>query len=158
MKLATFSHGGGTRIGVVVDEAIVDLSAAEPALPRDMIAFITQGAAALERAAIAAKKSAQRIKLTEVKLEAPIGRPPEFLAIGLNYADHVEETKMKRPEFPMFFNKESSCVTGPGDPIHLPRASSALDYEGELGFIIGRRCRHVLRGRAHECNAWLLVH
>ena len=44
---------------------------------------------------------------------------------------------MKRPEFPMFFNKQSSCVTGPGDPIHLPRASSALDYEGELGFVIG---------------------
>ncbi len=157
MKLATFSHGGGTRIGVVVDEAIVDLSAAEPALPRDMIAFITQGAAALERAASAAKKSGHRIKLAEVKLEAPIARPPEFLAIGLNYADHVEETKMKRPEFPMFFNKQSSCVTGPSDPIHLPRASSALDYEGELGFIIGRRCRHVPRGRAHEVIAGYVI-
>jgi 2-keto-4-pentenoate hydratase/2-oxohepta-3-ene-1,7-dioic acid hydratase in catechol pathway len=157
MKLATFSHGGGTRIGVVVDDAIVDLAAAEPALPRDMIAFITQGASALECAASAAKKSTLRIKLAEVKLEAPIARPPEFLAIGLNYADHVEETKMKRPEFPMFFNKQSSCVTGPGDPIHLPRASSALDYEGELGFIIGRRCRHVPRGRAHEVIAGYLI-
>jgi 2-keto-4-pentenoate hydratase/2-oxohepta-3-ene-1,7-dioic acid hydratase in catechol pathway len=157
MKLATFSHGGGTRIGVVVDDAIVDLSAAEPASPRDMIAFLTQGASALDRAAGAAKKSTNRIKLAEVKLEAPIARPPEFLAIGLNYADHVEETKMKRPEFPLFFNKQSSCVTGPGDPIHLPRASSALDYEGELGFIIGRRCRHVPRGRAHEVIAGYVI-
>src|SRR6202046_3864824 len=159
MKLATFSHGGGTRIGVVVDDAIVDLAAAEPALPRDMIAFITQGASALERAASAAKKSTHRIKLAEVKLEAPIARPPEFLAIGLNYADHIEESKMKRPEFPLFFNKQSTCVTGPHDPIHLPRVSSALDYEGELGFVIGRRCRHVPRDRAHEVIAgYLGVH
>src|SRR5271166_4543759 len=157
MKLATFTHGGGTRIGVVVDDAIVDLAAAEPALPRDMIAFLTAGASALDRAAGAAKKSTHRIKLAEVKLEAPIARPPEFLAIGLNYADHVEETKMKRPEFPLFFNKQSSCVTGPGDPIHLPRASSALDYEGELGFVVGRRCRHVPREHAHEVIAGYLV-
>jgi 2-keto-4-pentenoate hydratase/2-oxohepta-3-ene-1,7-dioic acid hydratase in catechol pathway len=64
---------------------------------------------------------------------------------------------MKRPEFPMFFNKQSSCVTGPGDPIHLPRASSALDYEGELGFVIGRRCRHVPRARAHEVIAGYVI-
>src|SRR6202050_2088315 len=142
MKLATFSHGGGTRIGVVVVDAIVDLAAAEPAFPRDMIAFITQGASALERAASAAKKPAHRIKLAEVKLEAPIARPPEFLAIGLNYADHVEETKMKQPEFPMFFNKQTTCVNAPYDPIHRPRVSEALDYEGELGIVIGKRCRH----------------
>jgi 2-keto-4-pentenoate hydratase/2-oxohepta-3-ene-1,7-dioic acid hydratase in catechol pathway len=157
MKLATFSHGGATRIGVVVDDSIVDLAAAEPDLPREMIAFLRQGAHAIDRAAGAAKKSAHRITLTSVKLEAPIARPPEFLAIGLNYADHVDETKMKRPEFPMFFNKQTSCVTGPGDPIHLPRASSALDYEGELGFVIGRQCRHVPRARAHEVIAGYVI-
>src|SRR5271154_4600816 len=142
MKLATFSHGGATRIGVVVEDSIVDLSAAGPEHPPDMIRFLIEGPFAIDRAAAAAKKSANRIPLASVKLEAPIARPPEVLAIGLNYPDHVEETKMKRPEFPLFFNKQSTCVPGPGDPIHLPRASSALDYEGELGFIIGRRCRH----------------
>ena len=157
MKLATFSHGGATRIGVVVEDRIVDLAAADPQLPRDMIGFITAGASAIDRAAAAAKKSTNRIALKSLKLEAPIGRPPEVLAIGLNYADHVEETHMKRPEFPMFFNKQSSCVTGPGDPIHLPRASSALDYEGELGFVIGRRCRHVPRARAHEVIAGYVI-
>src|SRR6266403_2116460 len=157
MKLVTFSEGGTTRIGVVVDDSIVDLAAAVPDLPREMTAFLVAGPAASERAQRAAKDSASRIPLTSVKLEAPIRRPPEFLAIGLNYADHVEETKMKRPEFPMFFNKQSSCVTGPGDPIHLPRASSALDYEGELGFVIGRRCRHVPRARAHEVIAGYVI-
>ncbi len=157
MKLATFTHGGTTRIGVVVEDSIVDLAAAVPELPREMIAFLAAGGSAIDRAAGAAKNSAHRIALKSVKLEAPIARPPEFLAIGLNYADHVEETKMKRPEFPMFFNKQSSCVTGPGDPIHLPRASSALDYEGELGFVIGRRCRHVPRDRAHEVIAGYVI-
>jgi len=159
MKLVTFTEGGTTRIGVVVDNdnAIVDLAAAVPDLPREMTAFLIAGPAAAERAQRAAKDSANRIPLANVKLEAPIRRPPEFLAIGLNYADHVEETKMKRPEFPMFFNKQSSSVTGPFDPIHLPRVSSALDYEGELGFVIGRRCRHVPRDRAHEVIAGYVI-
>jgi 2-keto-4-pentenoate hydratase/2-oxohepta-3-ene-1,7-dioic acid hydratase in catechol pathway len=122
-----------------------------------MIAFLKDGPHAIDRATGAAKKGAHRIALSTVKLEAPIARPPEFLAIGLNYADHVDETKMKRPEFPMFFNKQTSCVTGPGDPIHLPRASSALDYEGELGFVIGRQCRHVPRARAHEVIAGYVI-
>jgi len=157
MKLVTFTEGGATRIGVVVDDSIVDLAAAAPDLPREMTAFLIAGPAATERAQRAAKDSANRIPLANVKLEAPIRRPPEFLAIGLNYADHVEETKMKRPEFPMFFNKQSSSVTGPFDPIHLPRVSSALDYEGELGFVIGRRCRHVPRDRAHEVIAGYVI-
>jgi 2-keto-4-pentenoate hydratase/2-oxohepta-3-ene-1,7-dioic acid hydratase in catechol pathway len=157
MKLATFTHGGLTRIGVVAGDSIVDLAAAAPELPREMTAFLIAGRAAAEKAASAAKNSAHRIALASVKLEAPIARPPEFLAIGLNYSDHVEETKMKRPEFPMFFNKQSSAVTGPFDPIHLPRVSTALDYEGELGFVIGRRCRHVPRARAHEVIAGYVI-
>ncbi len=159
MKLVTFTESGTTRIGVVVDNdnTIIDLTAAVPDLPREMTAFLIAGPAAAERAQRAAKDSAHRIPLASVKLEAPIRRPPEFLAIGLNYADHVEETKMKRPEFPMFFNKQSSSVTGPFDPIHLPRVSSALDYEGELGFVIGRRCRHVPRDRAHEVIAGFVI-
>jgi 2-keto-4-pentenoate hydratase/2-oxohepta-3-ene-1,7-dioic acid hydratase in catechol pathway len=157
MKLATFSHNGSTRIGAVDDDSMVDLTAAAPELPREMTAFLAAGASALERARDVVKNSTHRIKLATVKLEAPIARPPEFLAIGLNYADHVEETKMKKPEFPMFFNKQSSCVTGPYDPIHLPRVSQALDYEGEMGFVISRRCRHVARDRAHEVIGGYLI-
>ena len=64
---------------------------------------------------------------------------------------------MKKPEFPMFFNKQSTCVTGCGDPIHLPRASDKLDYEGELGIVIGKRCRHVPEDRASEVIAGFLI-
>lgn len=154
MKLGTFTHGGVTRIGVAAGDSIIDLAAAAPDLPREMAAFLAAGPAALERAR---KADGPRLALSQVKLEAPVIRPPEFLAIGLNYADHIAESRMERPKFPLFFNKQSSCVTGPYDPIHLPRVSSSLDYEGELGFVIGRRCRHVPRDRAHEVIAGYLV-
>ncbi len=157
MKLATFTHDGTTRVGVVVDDSIVDLAAAAAELPREMSAFLHAGARALDRARHAAAGSTARIPLARVKLEAPVLHPPEFLAIGLNYADHIAEAKMERPKFPLFFNKQSSCVTGPYDPIHMPRVSTALDYEGELGFVIGRECRHVPRDRAHEVIAGYLV-
>jgi 2-keto-4-pentenoate hydratase/2-oxohepta-3-ene-1,7-dioic acid hydratase in catechol pathway len=121
-----------------------------------MVAFLEAGEPALERARKAAS-SGGGIPLSQVKIEAPIRRPPEFLAIGLNYADHIAEAGMKKPEFPMFFNKESSCVNGPYDPIHLPRVSAQLDYEGELGFVIGRRCRKVPRDRAREMIAGFII-
>jgi 2-keto-4-pentenoate hydratase/2-oxohepta-3-ene-1,7-dioic acid hydratase in catechol pathway len=64
---------------------------------------------------------------------------------------------MATPEFPVFFNKQTTCVTGPGDPIHVPRVSALVDYEGELGIVIGRRCRHVPAARAHEVIAGYTV-
>jgi 2-keto-4-pentenoate hydratase/2-oxohepta-3-ene-1,7-dioic acid hydratase in catechol pathway len=155
MRLATFTHQGSTRIGVVTGDEIADLASAAD-LPRDMITLLAGGPAALERARKAAT-SVPKISLAQVKLEAPIRRPPEFLAIGLNYAGHVAETGREKPSFPIFFNKQTSCVNGPYDPIHLPRVSTNLDYEGELGFVIGRRCRHVPRDRAREVIAGYII-
>jgi 2-keto-4-pentenoate hydratase/2-oxohepta-3-ene-1,7-dioic acid hydratase in catechol pathway len=157
MKLATFTHGTTTRIGVVDDTEIVDLAAAAPELPRDMVAFLEAGAPAVEAARRAADGTRGRIRFGDFRVEASIRRPPKFLAIGLNYADHVAESRMQKPEFPVFFNKQSTCVTGPRDLIHRPRVSTMLDYEGELGFVIGRRCRYVPKERAAEVIAGYLV-
>jgi 2-keto-4-pentenoate hydratase/2-oxohepta-3-ene-1,7-dioic acid hydratase in catechol pathway len=157
MKLCTFQHGGATRVGVVVDGDVVDLAAEAPALPREMTALLAAGGEALHAAANAATKAKRRVPLDELRLAPPILRPPKFLAIGLNYADHVAEAGLETPKLPTVFNKQSTCVAGPHDPVHLPRVSSALDYEGELGFVIGRRCRHVPRARAHEVIAGYLV-
>ena len=87
----------------------------------------------------------------------PVLRPPKILAIGLNYADHIEETGMDTPEFPMFFNKQSTSANGSYAPWHMPRVSDKLDYEGELGFVIGRRCRHVPKERAADVIAGYCV-
>ena len=156
MKLATFTHAGSTRIGVVDADEVVDLSAAAPDLPREMIAFFEAGPDAME-AARAAVSGGARIPLADVKLEAPIARPPKFLAVGLNYADHVAESGMDTPEYPTIFNKQSTCVTGPTDPVHVPKASHVLDYEGELGVVIGRRGRHVSRDDAADYIAGYLI-
>jgi 2-keto-4-pentenoate hydratase/2-oxohepta-3-ene-1,7-dioic acid hydratase in catechol pathway len=94
----------------------------------------------------------ERHPLDEVRLLAPV-LPRKFLAIGLNYADHIAESGMEAPEFPVFFNKQVTCVVGPGDDVHLPRVSNLLDYEGELAVVIGTRCRHVPAERAHEVIA-----
>jgi 2-keto-4-pentenoate hydratase/2-oxohepta-3-ene-1,7-dioic acid hydratase in catechol pathway len=144
MRLATFTHEGTTRIGVVDGDEIVDLAAAAPELPTEMVAFLEAGEPALKTAR-AAVGTGPRLSLADVHLEAPISRPPKFLAVGLNYADHVRESGIDAPKHPTIFNKQSTCVTGPADPIHVPRASHVLDYEGELGFVIGKRCRHVSR-------------
>ena len=154
MKLATFTHDGSTRIGAVDGDEVVDLAAA--GLPADMLRFLEAGRPAL-LAAHRAMDGGFRIPLSSVRLEAPIARPPKFLAVGLNYADHVAESGAQIPKHPTIFNKQSTCVTGPMDEIHLPRASQALDYEGELGFVIGRRCRHVSREDAPDVIAGYLV-
>lgn len=154
MKLATFTHQGRTRIGVVQDGGILDLSAAAPTLPQEMRNFLDAGASAMT-AARAAKGGL--IPLKDVRLEAPVLRPSKFLAIGLNYADHIAETKRDTPEKQLWFNKQTTCVNAPYGSVHLPKVSSALDYEGELGFVIGRKCRHVPKDRAHEVIAGFFI-
>jgi len=157
VKLCTFERGGTLRAGVVQDDAVVDLSVAAPDLPRDAVALLAAGPSALERAKTAAVSARDRLPLASLWLRPPILRPPKFLGIGLNYADHAAESGQKPPAFPIVFNKQSTCVTGPRDPVHMPRVSSALDYEGELGFVVGRRCRHVPRTRAHDVIAGYLA-
>jgi len=155
MKIATFTHGGRRRIGVVEGDSIADVTTTGK-VPTNMIALLSAGPAALDELRRAAA-SAPRLALADVHLDAPVPHPPKFLAIGLNYAGHVAETGREAPQFPVFFNKQTSCVTGPYDPIHRPRVSKTLDYEGELAFVIGRRCRHVPKERAHEVIAGYLI-
>lgn len=149
MRLARFSLGGDdARLGVVLDGSIVDLHDAAPDLPAEMPDLLALGEDGLKRALDAANGGAKRIPLEDVRLMAPIARPPKFLAVGLNYADHVAETGLETPAFPLVFAKMPSCVTGPSDPVERPIASDRLDWEGELAFVISKRCRHVKRADA----------
>ncbi|HEY8488722.1 fumarylacetoacetate hydrolase family protein [Thermaerobacter litoralis] len=88
-----------------------------------------------------------------VRLLAPIARPPKnVMAIGLNYRDHVFEISGRDvPQHPVVFTKAASAVQGPGDPIYThPGVTEAVDYEGELAVVIGRRGRSIPRERARE--------
>nr|WP_067295765.1 fumarylacetoacetate hydrolase family protein [Marinobacterium profundum] len=142
MRLITFEHQGRQSVGALIDDRIID-AAADPELPGDMIALLTAGAPALQRLQQLASEPRASIALDQARLLAPVPRPGKFLGVGLNYADHIQETGLATPEFPTIFNKQTSCVIGPGEAIHKPRISDKLDYEGELAIVIGRRCRHV---------------
>jgi 2-keto-4-pentenoate hydratase/2-oxohepta-3-ene-1,7-dioic acid hydratase in catechol pathway len=157
MKLVTFTDAASTRVGLLDGERIVDLAAAVPDLPAEMCSFLAAGDDALEAARGALAGSAHRLDLADVELQAPVLRPPKILAVGLNYADHVAETGREAPKIPMIFNKQSTAVASPGAAIHVPRASEKVDWEGELAFVIGRRCRHVPRDRAHEVIAGFTI-
>lgn len=151
MKLATFTHRGTTRIGIVREGGVVDLAAAAPELPRDMIGLL-QDEKAMARARDVSSAT-PIIPLTDVMLRAPVLNPGKILAIGLNYRDHVEESGAKLPEHQVWFNKQHNCVQGPYDGIYLPVVSTMLDYEAEMCFVIGKRCKHVPVERAHEVIA-----
>jgi 2-keto-4-pentenoate hydratase/2-oxohepta-3-ene-1,7-dioic acid hydratase in catechol pathway len=140
MKLATFDGRAAWHVGIVDGEEIVDLTAADPSLGA-MTDVLARGPT---DAAAASSATAPRLPLSSVKLGPPVPHPPKFLAIGYNYAAHLEETHMQRPTRQAWFNKQQTSITGPGDPVWIPRiAPDQIDYEGELGVVIGQRCKNV---------------
>ncbi len=145
MKIARFrlnaeAPDAAARLGAVDGSEVVSLDAL--GLGDDAVA-----AALLEPSVRdAALAGAGRWPLADVVLLAPVARPPKFLAIGLNYLDHIAEGGRPVPEFPVFFNKQSTCVNDPNADVPIPPESpEKVDYEGELGVVIGKRSRRVSR-------------
>lgn len=144
MKLVTFSQNGGARLGALKDEQnIVDLNKADARLPADMLAFLEAGDSALQMAKAAIASAKETIPLASVKLLAPIPKPGKILCIGLNYSDHAAESGQPLPDFPIVFAKYANTVIAPGEAIILPHVTDQVDYEAELGFVIGKRGRYI---------------
>ncbi|PPK77944.1 2-keto-4-pentenoate hydratase/2-oxohepta-3-ene-1,7-dioic acid hydratase in catechol pathway [Methylobacter tundripaludum] len=156
MKLVTFTYNHETRVGAVVDGFVVD-GKNNTKIPVTMLEFLGAGSSALDAMRQQIDSGNDRIALDQVKLHAPVPRPGKYLGISLNYADHIEETRLDKPEYPSFFTKQGTCVIGPGDAIHRPKVSDKLDYEGELAFVIGTRCRHVPVDKAHQVIAGFTI-
>jgi 2-keto-4-pentenoate hydratase/2-oxohepta-3-ene-1,7-dioic acid hydratase in catechol pathway len=146
MKLVTFEIGGGLHTGVVVGDEIVDLTAA--GLPSGMIDLIADWPNLAETAAKLAETTKPQFKISHVHLHAPVPNPQKILAIGLNYADHIAESGQAKPDKQIWFAKLPNAVNGPYDPIQIPKASSAIDYEAELVVVIAKRCRHMTKADA----------
>src|SRR5262249_45278644 len=144
MKLATFEESGSARAGLVVGTGIVDLANADPSLPPDMIALIREWPA-LESRVRALASAKPHFALSSVRLKAPVPHPQKILAIGLNYADHIAESGVPKPERQIWFSKLPGAVNGPFDPIQIPKASTAVDYEAEFVVVLGRRLRLVAK-------------
>lgn len=164
MKLATFTHAGKTTTGVQTTRGMVDLHATDAAIPTTMLALLQGGDAMLARAQAAADSGAA-IPMSSVTLECPIPDPPRILAVALNYMDHfyeipdevVKAHNVTPPEIPVIFNKQTTSANGPYSDIDLPEESSQLDYEAELGVIIGKTCRRVSVEQALEVVAGYTV-
>ena len=156
MRLISFTESANTRIGLLQGEHIIDLSRVAPSLPNDMLSFLEAGDGAMLQAAQHTNASGHYSAL-DVAIEAPLKRPPKILAIGLNYRAHAEESNMDIPKHPMVFTKQSTSANGPFAPIHSPTETQMLDYEGELGVVIGKRCRRVSKQDANRVIAGFCV-
>lgn len=146
MRLVSFVHEGLAQVGAMVDGAVVNLTQAMPGHPGDMLALLALGDEGQRLARQACDEARERLPLAGLRLLAPVPRPGKFLGVGGNFESHLREVAhmgMKKPVHQIWFNKQTTCVTGPFDPIYLPRVSDQLDYEGELGIVIGKRCRYV---------------
>jgi len=164
MKIVRFSHNGQTpRLGALMGDRIGDLQsslaatlgkrgvvrAAEIAaalVPQSTRGFLEGGAAS--RDAVAAITEWVTVPATAARLHAPIHDPGKFICIGLNYRDHAEEANQPIPKEPPIFAKWNNAILDPGEPILRPRGSTQLDWEVELGVVIGRTARYVPKEQA----------
>jgi 2-keto-4-pentenoate hydratase/2-oxohepta-3-ene-1,7-dioic acid hydratase in catechol pathway len=89
------------------------------------------------------------LAMEDVELLAPCC-PSKIVCVGLNYVEHAKELKMKLPEEPILFLKPPSAVIGPGTEIIVPKSSERVDYEGELGVVIGKRCKAIAADEAKK--------
>ena len=164
MKLVRFSSNGQSpRVGVLQGDRIADLQASLAAslarrgvvraqaiaatlVPTSTREFLEGGAATQD--AIASITEWVTVPAASARLHAPIADPGKFICIGLNYRDHAEETGNAIPKEPPIFAKWSNAIIDPGEPILRPRGSKQLDWEVELGVVIGRPARYVAREQA----------
>ncbi|MEQ4529968.1 MAG: fumarylacetoacetate hydrolase family protein [Mixta sp.] len=156
MKLVRFTQQGRTRIGKIAGDNVIDLSdvVGEEASMRQLLSRLPMLRPALERA------SGPQFALSAVTLEAPIQDPQKFLGIGMNYRQHAEEARragIPIPESQLWFNKQVSCINGPFAPVVKPAVSDKMDYEVELGVVIGTRCRQVQASDAAAVIAGYLI-
>lgn len=148
MKLARYDAGNGPRLAVVEQDGVIDLALAGIDTA-DMMDIIAGGDAMLARIRKAIAGRAPDHQLADVRLLAPY-RPCKYLAIGMNFRKHVEEAQrlgVEEPKMQFWFNKQTTCINGPFDPIE-PGVTEKLDYEVELGVVIGKAAKGVTAASA----------
>jgi len=148
VKIVRYEQDGRVRPGVVVADGVVDLSPRWPSV----IEIVRGGPGVLGEVAAFVAGQAPSAALADVRLVAPIERPGKYLAIGMNYRKHLEEADkfgIQRSAHQVWFNKQTTCLSGPFDEID-PGVTEQLDYEAELGVVIGRPCKHVGEAQARD--------
>ncbi len=142
MKLITYKSDRGPRVAGVEGSIYVDLNDADPAIPADMkevMARMPEVTALGQRAMVTGEQNA----LTNIDQLPPVRDPQKIICVGLNYADHAEETGAKKPPEPVLFNKFPSAISSDWAPIVLPSWSKQVDFEAELVVVIGKGGRYI---------------
>jgi len=154
MKLMRLGDKGTERPAVwASDDEAFDLSS----VVKDYDpTFFAEGGIARVRDAMK-KGGLPKVKLSQTRIGAPVARPSKLMAVGLNYVDHAKETNAAIPEKPIFFDKASTAINGPYDDVIMPSNYSTVDYEVELAFVIGKRCKRVARSEALDHVAGYLI-
>jgi 2-keto-4-pentenoate hydratase/2-oxohepta-3-ene-1,7-dioic acid hydratase in catechol pathway len=148
MKLVRFGPAGQEKPGIVdADGKIRDLSSVVPDIAGD--ALSPSGLARIRNSAIGSLP----VVPTGTRIGPCVGKVGNFIAIGLNYADHAAESGMEIPKEPIIFNKAPNCICGPNDDTITPKDSTKLDYEIELGIVIGSRARYLTQDNAMDAVA-----
>jgi 2-keto-4-pentenoate hydratase/2-oxohepta-3-ene-1,7-dioic acid hydratase in catechol pathway len=152
VRLVQYTVQNQSRLGVVIEDRVVDAQRAAAAAGQDASAF-TSTLALLDAGEQAfaflrgLKSDSHAVPVSAVRLDCPVASR-KIVAIGLNYKDHAIEAGLKIPSAPLCFAKFTSSLSGPFDPIQLPAEGSQVDFEGELGVIIGRKARRVAEADA----------
>ncbi len=138
MKLVRFGAPGAEKPGLVDATGKI----------RDLSQYVKDiDGTTLSPAGLARIKSLDPNSLPEApagaRLGAPVARPWNFIAVGLNYADHAKEANLPIPAEPVLFNKLGNCIVGPNDNVIQPKGSTKLDWEVEIAFVVGSRARYV---------------
>src|SRR3954447_5110822 len=132
VRLVTYDAGRGPRAGVLTGDGVVDAG--------------DGGLGALLRAGgveAAREVRGRPVPRADVRLLPPVPDPGKIVCLGLNYRSHAEEAGMDAPEVPTFFAKWANALAAPGATVALPSWTSKVDYEAEVAFVVGRRCRDV---------------
>jgi 2-keto-4-pentenoate hydratase/2-oxohepta-3-ene-1,7-dioic acid hydratase in catechol pathway len=157
MKLVSYERDNELRHGLLSGddgaERVHDIGSG------DLLNLLESGEDWLARAHAAS--SGPSVPLASVRLHAPLRRPPKLLALAGNYQEHVRESKVadvqKTNAVPLLFLKPSTSIIAAGEPVYAPEISHAVDYELEIGVVIGRRCKHVEAADALGVVAGYLV-
>ncbi|HSZ98804.1 MAG TPA: fumarylacetoacetate hydrolase family protein [Streptosporangiaceae bacterium] len=166
MQLISFTREGRIRSGGIEDvltdastARVVDLNAADPRLPADMLELLRGGDELLQlaRHVIESAPSQMWLPLAGTQLVAPVPNPGKIICIGLNYRDHAGEAGLPIPAEPVVFAKLGNTVNGPYSPIPMPSGSEQIDYEGELGVVLGKTCKGVKEADALDYVAGYLA-
>ncbi|MDE2373755.1 MAG: fumarylacetoacetate hydrolase family protein [Hyphomicrobiales bacterium] len=157
MKVVAFEGQGGSRLGIVEGDQVVDLQAADANVPADLAEVLRANNGDLKPLADLAKRAPANARkpLSAIAYRLPVARPGKIICLGLNYLEHVKEGAQRDniPKFPTIFMRSRTSLVPHGAPIVRPLVTETLDYEAEMILVVGKRAKHLTAANALSCVA-----